>query len=165
MTESLLSLGAAGLFLRPNFSMLIIPPESESWRFVDQPFAHIARYNGLRFIVRAPITDPSAVHLRSLHFNTSMPEMDSGIDVNEVFRQRFGIEYSYLVPRLKEDSGQSFFLMYPDGYNEEQELLTIFLEANGASVYHASTSGAWEWFSSSVEVGTVLVCWNTPRMV
>ncbi len=80
--------------------------------------------------------------------------------INSAFRAVYNIEYTKLVSSnaKKGQDPNTFFIMFPPSCDAEHDLFVSFLEANGATVYSARTPGSWEFFTSKIDAGVILVC-------
>ena len=154
--------GSAGLFFTPYFTMLVYPSGADSWEIFDKRFTSDSPRAALRFIVRTPIRGFVSGIIPTPNLKSADLAMDSEPTANTLFRKHFNIEYNKLLPPSSERKQQDeFFLMYRSEDQDEYDAIVKFLEANNAKIYSSTTAGAWDYFTSRVGHGVLLVCVKT----
>lgn len=151
--EELRSRASGFLICHRSFMLVIFPPYQDSWNFLTlkhPPSQHAM----LRFHIRTPPHDYELMQQSSLILNES-----GATDVEVVFRQLFDIDTQKLFDwngGLTVD--KNAFLMFPPRREDEIWLVTRFLQAAGAKVYHGGDSGSWDYFRKHTKSGLILVC-------
>ena len=160
MADTLRMHDSAGLFISPDFSMIVYPTGSESWRFFDECFPLHSPSPALRFIMRTTIPQISSIYQPTLSMESTPLIMEGESGANALFRECFDIDFQKFLPQVnknKSEQPNTFFLMYSPIAQEEHDVLVKFLTANNATIYSRQTPGAWDFFSNQVRAGVVLV--------
>lgn len=167
---------AGGLFHGKDFTLLIYPPDSEDWAFLDQYLPEVYPL-GLRCIMRTPmplsVTDCLDERMektkkrlgekgRELMFTTS-----EKLPINIVMRTLYGIDYERLVRQPNQDKTKqnfTFLLIFPRKRKAEQDLIIQFLDANNAAEIYVydedKNDGIWDYFYRSAKNGVIIVSIN-----
>lgn len=132
----------------------------ENWTFLDEVQAPIIPGAYLRFVLRNALP----VH--------DTPEVDLGVKENQIFfpegegttsmvlQNLLGIKYTRLITQTSPDltaKTNNFFLLFPVTAKPEYHVVFKFLEEHQANIYTWQTDGAWDYFSTHVEYGVILV--------
>lgn len=161
MAVTLNAHASGGLYLQDQFALLVYPTDTADWAFLD-PEIESSPKLGLKFIMRSPLLQP----LQDLPYGLlqdqllvnpmSLPDEPK---INTVFRHLANIDYQTLISQnaKKTKDPNTFFLMFPPSRNDEHELVVKFLEANKAIIYSSHTPGSWDYFTSHVDAGVILV--------
>jgi len=152
---------SAGLYLRDQFALLVYPANKADWAFLDPEITASPKL-GLRFIMRSPLLRPFQDLPQGLLQDQLLVNPGSLPDepkITTVFRHLFNINYKTLISQnaKKIKDPNTFFLMFPPGPNDEHELVVKFLIANKAIIYSSHTPGSWDYFTSHVDTGVILV--------
>lgn len=149
MAVTLNAHASGGLYLQQQFALLVYPTGTADWAFLD-PEVEASPKLGLKVIMRGPLQDQLPVNL--------MPLPDEP-RITTVFRHLANIDYKTLIPQnaRKNKDPNTFFLMFPPSRKDEHELVVKFLEANKATIYSSYTLGSWDYFTSHVDAGVILV--------
>lgn len=161
MAENLKNRVAGGLFFTKDFMMIIYPTGVGAWSFLDGVPGGTSTEASLRFVMRTPVPHMLAEEPDFATLDPQHTFLDEESGVNVIFRNIFHIEYSRLIPQVAhqpDDIPKSFYLIFPQSYKDEHDLIVKFLEANDATIYSSNTPGAWDYFCNYVSVGVVLVC-------
>lgn len=94
-----------------------------------------------------------------LQLDTTPMSLPDEPKITTVFRHLFKIDYKTLISQnaRKTKIANTFFLMFSRSCIEEHELIIKFLEANGATIYSSYTPGSWNYFTSHVDAGVIIV--------
>lgn len=183
--------------------MVIWPAHTSIWRFLEQSLDAVPAGTLLRFAVREPMSrelsdevEPTMTTRLRLQNPERYEEIKTKIkdtpiqpgekDINVVFRDMFGIEYSRLIAQnmpQKNPSARSFFLCFVpaecDSYepddakrqalrwriSEEHDFFIDFLRANGVEDIYSmqdigsskiANNGAWDYFRHNNKYGTII---------
>ena len=152
--------------------MLVYPPNSEDWAFLDRQLPE-APAVGLRCFIRSPLQNSATVYTNPRMEGFNLPYKNRRMPlsftanepaINSVMRNVYHIDYHRLVRHDNQRKGSQnlkFFLMFPKERKEEQELILQFIDANGAAEVYAydeeRSDGVWEYFSRSVKEGVIIV--------
>ena len=161
MAENLRIRAAGGLFFTKHFTMIIYPTGVGAWNFLDGVPGGTSTEASLRFVMRAPVPHMLEDDPEFTALDPQQTILDGESGINTMFRNIFNIEYGRLIPQVAhqpDDSSKSFFLMFPNSFEDEHDLTVKFLEVNDATVYSSNTPGAWNYFCNYVNAGVVLVC-------
>lgn len=159
MADTLKMYDSGGVFFAEKYTMLVYPRGVHSWKFLDDLYPSDSSETALRFIMISPRTKLSLDFSYQIFLKSMPADMEANSAPSGLFRTFFGIEYSTLLPPVpkKDKTADTFFLMYPEPFKAEHDLLTKFFEANQASVYSCFTTGHWNQFATTANTGTVLV--------
>ena len=163
---------SGALYHGSDFTMLVYPPNSEDWTFLDHQLPE-APAVGLRCFIGSPMRNFATAYnndcmegLNGPHKKRRMP-ISFKVDeptINAVMRNVYHIDYYRLVRHANQRRSMEnlkFFLIFPKERKAEQELTLEFIEANGAAEVYAhdeeSSDGAWEYFSRNVKEGVIIV--------
>ena len=179
MAEVLKMNASGGLFLEKDVSILIYPSATDDWAFLDEKLPVHPSEAKLRFLMVGAfpelIYDEPIDHLvgtidrntsntEAITPTTSVKDGESGI--NAIFRVMYHIEYSRLAAPTtlaKTSDMQNFFLIFPASKDKERDIVIQFLEHNKASnIFIFDIKGAWEYFSTRVDAGVILVSLPIP---
>ena len=155
--------------------MLVYPPNSEDWAFLDQHFPEVPAV-GLRCIIRTPMQPSDAEGTAGRIEKLSKRQKKWGKQItfeagepiiNTVMRNVYEIDYQRLIrhdtpaPPGKKSDGLKIFLLFPKERRTEQEVILQLIDANGASEVYAydedKNDGVWEYFSRTVVEGVIIV--------
>lgn len=161
MAETLKNHVSAGLCFQDEFIMLVYPAGMANWDFIDAGMPAPLQVS-LRFLMRSPLSPPHHDRSELLLEDTQFPPISLSSDepkIVTVFRHLFNIDYKKLVSQnsKKNQDPNIIFLMFPPSCNDEHDLVVKFLEANGAIIYSSRTTGSWDYFTSCVDAGVILV--------
>ncbi|KAI9876031.1 MAG: hypothetical protein M1830_007486 [Pleopsidium flavum] len=157
VAETLKTHVSGGLCFQDEFVMLAYPAGMPDWDFIDAGMPPPPKVS-LQFLMRSPLSPP-------IHDWSQLPLEDTKVLISSdepriitVFRHLFNIEYKKLVSQnSKKNQDPNIFLMFPPSCNDEHDLVVNFLEANGAVIYSSRTKGSWDYFTSCVDAGVVLI--------
>ena len=141
--------------------MVIYPTGVGAWSFLDGVPGGTSTEARLRFVMRTPVPPMLEIEPDFAALDPQHTFFDGESSFNMIFRNMFHIEYSRLIPQVAhqpDDIPKSFYLVFPNSYEDEHDLIVKFLEANDATIYSSNTPGAWDYFCNYVSVGVVLVC-------
>ena len=152
--------------------MLVYPPNSEDWAFLDRQLPE-APAVGLRCFIRNPMRNFATAYNNDRMEGLNWPHKERRMPIsfavdepafNAVMRNVYHIDYCRLVRHANQRTSMDnlkFFLIFPKDRKAEQELTLEFIEANGAAEVYAhdeeSSDGAWEYFSRNVKEGVIIV--------
>ena len=142
--------------------MFIYPGNDSRWKFLHDGSPQIPPDAILRFVLQDPI-DPNMLQKPEPTLNIQCETVSIRLnesDINSVFRNMYGIEYSRLIEQSdpgKSAKSNNFFTIFTPGTEDEEDLMLAFLEENGADIYRYQEEGAWDYFSKNVDYGVVLV--------
>lgn len=161
MAVTLNAHASGGLYLQQQFALLVYPTGTADWAFLD-PEVEASPKLGLKVIMRGPLLQPfedlpDGPLQDQLPVNL-MPLLDEPRIIT-VFRHLANIDYKTLIPQnaRKNKDPNTFFLMFPPSRKDEHELVVKLLEANKATIYSSYTLGSWDYFTSHVDAGVILV--------
>lgn len=142
------------MFLYPSDCVL------ENWAFLDEVQAPLIPGAYLRFVLRTPLPahDTSEVDQEVQRNQLFIPE--GGGITSMVLHSLLGIEYTRLISQPNGEvtaKSNNFFLLFPETARPEYHVIFKFLEEHQANIYTWQTDGAWEYFSSQVDAGVILV--------
>lgn len=172
LTEALRINVSGALYHSDRFTMLVYPPNSEDWAFLDQYLPSLPTV-GLRCIIRTPMqrfdTESADGRIEKIRKrqerNGKQITFEAGEPViNAVMRNVYEIDYQRLIRHDKPEkisNGFKIFLIFPKERRTEQDMILQLIEANGAAEVYAydenKNDGVWEYFSRSVVEGVIIV--------
>ena len=167
---------SGALYHGSGFTMLVYPPNSEDWAFLNRQLPE-APAVGLRCFIRNPTQTLAAAYnkdgveglnglqekrRKQISFIASEPT------INAVMRNVYHVDYQRLIRhdnQRKDSQNLKFFLIFPKERKAEQDLILQFIDANGAAEVYAydeeRNDGVWEYFSRSVKEGVIIVRYAT----
>lgn len=171
--SEILRLNVSGaLFSGKDFTLLVYPPDSQDWAFLDEKFPEVPPV-GLRCIMRTSIQLPAMESCddklekirkglvergKKITFTSDEPV------INAVMRNVYNIDYQRLIRQPKQDKTQEankFFLIFPKERRAEHDLIVQFLDANDAAEVYSydedNNDGTWEYFYRHVKDGVIIV--------
>ena len=87
--------------------------------------------------------------------------------ISSVMHNVYNIDYQRLIRQQNEDKtrlSNRFFLIFPKDRKDEQDLVTQFLDANGAAEIYAynehKSDGSWEYYRNNVQEGVIIVSYH-----
>lgn len=163
MTETLKTRASAAIFYSEKFSLIFYPADAglETWDFLNNLSAPVPEGTLLRFVMRRPLPPPppDPVEFDITGNETLLSSSEGKSNINFIFQEILGIEYERLIkqPTPEKTAKSDHFFLFFVGVEKEFSLMCRFLAANGAKVYSWDDEGAWEYFSTHVETGVILV--------
>jgi chromo domain-containing protein 1 len=161
MAATLNAHASGGLYLQQQFTLLVYPTGTADWAFLD-PEVKASPKLGLKVIMRGPVLQPFE-DLLDGPLQDQLPVNPAPLPdeprITTVFRHLANIDYKTLIHQnaRKNKDPNTFFLMFPPSSKDEHELVVKFLEANKATIYSSYTPGSWDYFTSHVDAGVILV--------
>ncbi|KZF20579.1 hypothetical protein L228DRAFT_284537 [Xylona heveae TC161] len=157
--EEMLCLTASGaMFFHDSIVIVAYPLQMmDSWSFLNSG-PRKAPEAKIRLHFRSPMPAP----IRNTQDMNSLSS--SSVDVPRlvsVFSDLLKVKYDDLLPRplKKGEYVEKFFLIFTEHAKEEMLLVVDFLmsKPHDARVYTSTTPGAWDYFSSTVKQGVILI--------
>lgn len=150
----------------PHLSVIVYPTDSTDWRFLSDRIRPVPLEARLQFVIqssipkdiilgmdsvttsRNPGPPPSSLplvtttQLSNTSQRTALAANDD-TDINDTMLKRFGIDFRALVDHTnnKDDTNDSFFVIYPPDRDAELSFIIRFLNVNGAKKIYTFRDG------------------------
>lgn len=163
---------SGALYHGSDFTMLVYPPNSEDWAFLDRHFPE-APAIGLRCLIYTSIQTVASAYTNDRMDGLNRPpekrRKPNGFiadepAINAVMRNVYHIDYQRIIRhenQKKDSQNLKFFLIFPKQRKAEQDLILQLIDANGpAEVYsydEENNDGVWDYFRTTVKEGVVIV--------
>lgn len=153
IVEYLLLTGGGLVINESQFLMVIYPTNADDWRFFRKAGTVLA-LSGLGFHVLPPLA--GELPTQETHRSEMLSITPTETPIQAVGERLLDLKEERLFSGAGKTLDKVVFLMFPSDRPYEQHLVTAYLHSLGATVFSATTPGAWQYFVQKLKSGVVI---------